>query len=705
MNVPKSLRVWRLLLIGSFIFSSLAYPYDINTHMDISQSAAEQSSFSRYLPSMGLVTLKQKLSDGLLNFPTNQSIVDWIRTGARREDDFFSGQFIRFTNHFYNPINGQGLSGAFSGLPSIIWGLETTDIAGQDYSYKDARNYFYRGLTGPSKADREANFALTFRTLGDVIHLIQDAAQPQHTRNDSHGAYSYYEKFTGSLNIRPNLPLLDYIPVYPGTDPTIFNDPRNFWHTGPNSPAGVLTGKGMADFSNRGFVTAGTNFIGTAANIRPDPRFPYPDGSGVELEKKQITDLTLLGPKSPNQPMVGEIWFIRTAVTDTYRGDPVTSRTSTFSIFDDDLSQYGGDAVFSLNRFNFLDAHKLLIPRAVGFSAGLINYFFRGQMEVGLPDDGVYAIVDHAPDDTTRAGCGTPCGFRKIKLRLKNTTPSDDMGAGTLVVIAKFNTNICYQPNLSGEYGAPGFTGAACRPFGESIVVSNPKNVDSVDRDARALEFTFPGATPIPINAIDLYLQVVYRGKLGEENDAVAVTTIDLREPTYLFFGNHTDYQAVYNNDGSFSSATAVSAEAFNIEVRFNPDRSNPTASSTPLQTGHFHRIAILSDKDTIDFWLFEHEISGSSSTNKWSFNATVNQTDARDQTRNFPSYVTLRRTTETEWAYMPNLPGAVIYWIWGYSCVDRTTNCQPVDKTDDARARRYPPFQQSTPTPMVIDF
>jgi hypothetical protein len=30
-----------------------------------------------------------------------------------------------------------------------------------------------------------------------------------------------------------------------------------------------------------------------------------------------------------------------------------------------------------------------------------------------------------------------------------------------------------------------------------------------------------------PINATDLFLQVVYNGKLGEENDAVAVTTID----------------------------------------------------------------------------------------------------------------------------------------------------------------------------------
>ena len=53
----------------------------------------------------------------------------------------------------------------------------------------------YRALTGRSKSgqvvapvqtDRKAYWATTFRALGDVVHLIQDMAQPQHTRNDPH---------------------------------------------------------------------------------------------------------------------------------------------------------------------------------------------------------------------------------------------------------------------------------------------------------------------------------------------------------------------------------------------------------------------------------------------------------------------------------------------------------------------------------------
>jgi hypothetical protein len=39
-------------------------------------------------------------------------------------------------------------------------------------------------------------------------------------------------------------------------------------------------------------------------------------------------------------------------------------------------------AVFSINRFTANADHGFLIPRAVGYSAGLINYFFRGKIDV-----------------------------------------------------------------------------------------------------------------------------------------------------------------------------------------------------------------------------------------------------------------------------------------------------------------------------------
>ena len=36
----------------------------------------------------------------------------------------------------------------------------------------------------PSSDERNKYWATTFRALGDAVHLIEDMAQPQHTRNE-----------------------------------------------------------------------------------------------------------------------------------------------------------------------------------------------------------------------------------------------------------------------------------------------------------------------------------------------------------------------------------------------------------------------------------------------------------------------------------------------------------------------------------------
>ncbi len=65
------------------------------------------------------------------------------------------------------------------------------------------------------------------------------------------------------------------------------------------------------------------------------------------------------------------------------------ARRPTLSIFSDDIVSYNasglgnldGSLRFSLNRFNYDEMHKKLIPRAVGYSTGMLDYFFRGKMD------------------------------------------------------------------------------------------------------------------------------------------------------------------------------------------------------------------------------------------------------------------------------------------------------------------------------------
>jgi len=375
------------VLLSSLFFTNICFGYEVDTHAQLSEVAVKASDLNTRLQDIGLADIDAMLPDSVtllcINLPISQqrSILDLIRKGSICEDATFGTTAARYQHHFYNPLNDQGLSyvnlitgGQGSGMPSPVWGLETTDIPGQDFSYKDARTYFYQGLTATAKNEREKNLALTFRTMGDIIHLVQDMGQPQHTRNDSHGGliifgpHSLYEIYTDENHAR--LPFSGYPSVE-------FATPDQFWHTSD--------GKGLADYSNRGFVTAGTNFKGSSNNILPNPKFPQPNGMNATVIKNQITDL--LGF---NQPLSGEIDFISTPVEDKYIGgsSPLTEinpRSSTYSIFDSNLQIAGQSPVFTLNRFNFDAAHQFLILRAVGYSAGLINYFFRGKLDF-VPD-------------------------------------------------------------------------------------------------------------------------------------------------------------------------------------------------------------------------------------------------------------------------------------------------------------------------------
>jgi hypothetical protein len=124
--------------------------------------------------------------------------------------------------------------------------------------------YFYQGLTASAERERKRNMSLVFRSLGQVAHLLQDAAQPQHTRNDSHATGSLYETYTS--NVLPDLTFSGYPSVAVAT-------PDQLWTT-PD-------GKGIADYSNRGFVSAGSNLGGTQSGnnliIQPNPNFPCTD--------------------------------------------------------------------------------------------------------------------------------------------------------------------------------------------------------------------------------------------------------------------------------------------------------------------------------------------------------------------------------------------------------------------------------------------
>lgn len=194
-----------LLIVAFLIGSHEAYSYDVLTHEKISEYALKQSLGKRdFLKDLGyglydIVSLKDydQFSDGPANnsYTLSKSILDWFKYGSNIEDATFTRfdeTIARYKNHFYDPINDRGLvfqNGliSLSGMRAPDWALESSSISGQNYSLEDAKVYYKTALTAGKKTERDNNLALTFKSLGHVLHTVEDMAQPQHTRNDSHG--------------------------------------------------------------------------------------------------------------------------------------------------------------------------------------------------------------------------------------------------------------------------------------------------------------------------------------------------------------------------------------------------------------------------------------------------------------------------------------------------------------------------------------
>ncbi len=179
-----------------------------------------------------------------------------------------------------------------------------------------------------------------------------------------------------------------------------------------------------------------------------------------------------------------------------------------------------------------------LVPRAVGYSAALLDYFFRGEIEVSLPTsvnpvlpklDGVYGFTN---DDTL--------GFRYISLMAKNITrDNEEMTSGFVSLIVSYRecTGSPFVPNPP----VPGIE----RKY---IKVEYPNAVD-IPRDAPIrLDFDLSG-TPLPVNAVDVNLTLVFHGFLGGEfANAVAIGFKDISEPTPVDLFNDTDFVCFEGN-------------------------------------------------------------------------------------------------------------------------------------------------------------
>lgn len=473
------------------------------------------------------------------------TLIGWFMRGAIREDDCGPALIvckwvwddpvnsIRPVRHFFDPYTN---TGADSNEKAPNWALGTKDafstpltpISDDDINHVkynhftifDAQEAMYRALSGQyidnsnavvklDASKRKAYWATTFRALGNVIHLVQDMGQPQHTRNDFHTKFNtleqqVYEAFTNSRILGENFNCLNgeqlstkeikaiTFKTEKGNDYPIpsFSKYSDFFSTQPGND--TQNGLGLADYSNREFYTAGTN-VGESI-------YPLPDVNNLTETNIKFTDSCMTEFTADFQIYTGDV------VDQLNPSENSTVALTSRSQWDLKNEQQTYFPDFALNQTNYTQMADNLLPRSVAYSAGFINHFFRGRLDVTKSEQ----ITDTS-------------GNTLVAVTIKNTSAQNShMSNGKL--------EIFYDAIVDGEEIRKPVQLAE----GETGYITELPNGDET-----TLKIILPG--DLDTNKENPFV-IVYNGIIGEE-PGVAGKVFSLSEETAILL--------FYEKDGS----------------------------------------------------------------------------------------------------------------------------------------------------------
>jgi PKD repeat protein len=365
-----------LLLFFLFPIANTTFAYSVKTHKIISEKATENSKLALdkgdYLKNLGFQNNIDEVFSG-------KEVIKLIKDGSVDEDK--SGRYV---NHYHNPLKSWGEAGFFditTGQSSLLWAQQ--DIPHEfpnEFSWQNVRQYYYDALTTGS----EESFAKTFKGLGHIIHLLQDAAQPAHVRNDAHvwdswhpfGLDLYNGLETWSKNkpdiisafaSQPVLPTVDLSVSVIGYEPiTQFFDTYPDTYNGTN-PSTSLS-QGLAEYANANFASDDTIFTENS-NSNHRHYFPFPRKEDT-VEFEEYIEIDGVGMYST--------YFRKIGNGETIDHFAVAELLYHYTSFWPSVQR----TYIELDEQCHEDYTEKLIPRAVGYSTGLIDYFFRGDIDV-----------------------------------------------------------------------------------------------------------------------------------------------------------------------------------------------------------------------------------------------------------------------------------------------------------------------------------
>lgn len=613
----KSQRKILLFFIIIFVFSSFqGFAWRDNTHKRVTRRAAEFSQLGQ-----GDLMLRLNLDKGLEHERLNVQYQPWfeeeytgtvsgmMQYGAVREDtsiSIFGGKVPiagrRFDNHFHNPLQLWPWAGlddwVFLVMPvdgdsSLLWAQNSGDNRQEDYpagdnSWRQTRQHFYDALITESAADdssydRSLRFIDMFYGLGHLMHLLEDKAVPEHVRNDAHTADSHHGamafEYWADANSGDNgdINTFSLSPVFPNID---LNDPVNagsdlvqitsLWDTDQYFNGVVPTTSntwGLSEYTNSNFFSEDTIFTAPMDGFSVPTRhqFPYPRISSTNLNDLFTGNLQAEQITAEDNQLDMRLYISKTAHGETVNHFLASTylEQNLRLLASINLPDY--QRAYRLAFYRDINCHidcaARLIPRAVGYASSLLDYFFRGRIEIALPfsdnptapstqpkDDGVYAFTLD-PDQ----------GFQEITLMARNVTPDEEMRNGEVKLLIRYR--ICPGDPFAPNPPPPVFDQPRYQIVDPLPDPDTGQPITSIPTDWIKLKFDI-SSRPIPMNAMDLNFTLIFRGDLGFETETgVAIGFRDVSEPSPLTIFNNSDmvcYNGTYvdwNDPGLFALA------------------------------------------------------------------------------------------------------------------------------------------------------
>jgi hypothetical protein len=527
--------------------------YDVGTHRELGRLAV-----------MEAIGLHQVLTDDLgfavgpdtILQPgvSNMTVADWIREGAWREDQ----PVWRSRHHFHDPRRAwpsAGLSldiasGIALGQSSIVWSqraVQADAVGGGTWSWPFARQRFLAALTGPTAREREIAFAHTFRALGHLTHLIQDATVPAHVRNDIHLSVplgigrsfplnpDWYEDwveevradrprdFVGLVAAPPRRPLRLVFRSEHAEAPIPIAGLIDTDQYAPDGPVPSLFGPpafGLAELTSPNFVSRDTLFTSFPRPALSDlgPPFFEEENDAFQRYYPKVAGGTTL---TEIEHFVAEAALVHHLGGAAELAPPSTRWTLDHRVLDDYARE--------------------LLPRAIGYSAALLDYFFRGRLDLDVVSDptdaalltvtGVNASSEPLGGGTLQLYADTPGGARVAVPPLDSPTvhgvaPGEPLAALRFRAPADSERFVAvYQGALGLERPAEAFVGGV---IGRIV---GGERVEEVFADGAWWRLR----TPVGVFDLPLATAVYAEVKWGDADDVlVARTPLTLDPPGFV---------------------------------------------------------------------------------------------------------------------------------------------------------------------------